>query len=41
MLVTQIIKIQYWVHPYWKNNQKIKRGAFDAFEVLHAYPERF
>jgi hypothetical protein len=25
-------KRQYWVHPYWKKNQKINRCVFDVFK---------
>jgi hypothetical protein len=34
-------KRQYWVYPYWKKNQKIKRSVFDVFKELNTYPERF
>lgn len=34
-------KRRYWVHQYWKKNQKIKRSVFDVFKDLHTYPERF
>jgi hypothetical protein len=35
------IKRRYRVHPYWKNNQQIKRSVFDAFKDLFAGPEWF
>lgn len=32
---------RFWVHPFWRENMKNKKGAFSVFKELNMYPERF